>query len=673
MLIIAIGCAVAAAVGYALANHLQHTSVRAVTAGPELTFRGVRAILRVASWRWSVLLLAAGAALHVLALTMAPLVVVQPIGVLSLVGTVLLAKVRLTRGVLAGMVLTVGGVAGFVGLSASATTTATRPDLLVAQCVPVLAVVLAAAARRAGARTRCVLLAGAGALLFGFTSALVRVLTQGQLGGLLPVVAAEIVVAALAGSWFVHQAHARGSSAVVVATTTIVDPVAAILIGIVAYGEAGSSFLTIAVLPAAAAIVGLLVLARVVPEPPFPAGREFHNGSLRTVVAADTYPPDINGASHFAHRLAAGLAARGHDVHVLCPSTTSRDRTEVADGVVVHRIGALRTPFHPTFRVCTPWRVARTVPALLKDIRPDLVHSQAHFVVGRRAVRAAAAAAIPVVSTNHFMPENLVGYGLPRWSHRLFTRLAWWDLTRVLEHASAVTAPTPRAVRLLEDNGLDRPATAISCGIDRTHFAPAPATVDGGATILFVGRLDAEKNVHELLEAAAALPADLEAMVELVGDGSERDRLEQLATRLGVTDRVTFRGFVTEDELVRAYQSCAVFCMPGTAELQSLATMEAMAAGKPVVAADAMALPHLVQPGRNGWLYQPGDVAGLTRALGDVLSDRAVRDTMGRVSSDLIAAHDIQNTLARFEELYRDVLMPNSRQTVLVTSSAGTA
>ncbi|GAB2963029.1 glycosyltransferase [Amycolatopsis acidiphila] len=660
MLIIAIGCAIAAAFGYAVANHLQHTSVRKVAGGPELTLPGVRAILHVPSWRWSVLFLVAGAVLHTLSLTMAPLVVVQPIGVLTLVVTAVLAKVRPTAGVLAGMVLTVGGVIAFVGLSSSATASGARPDLVVAQWVPVVAVVLAVVGRRAGARARCVLLAGAGALFFGFTSALVRALAQGQLGGLLPVVAVEIVAAALAGSWLVHQAHAGGSSAVVVATTTILDPVAAILIGVFAYGEASSSFLVTATLPAAAAIAGLVVLARAVPDPGPATGRVQREGPWRVVVAADTYPPDINGASHFAHRLASGLAARGHDVHVLCPSTTSQDRTEVADGVIVHRIGALRTPFHPTFRVCAPWRAARSVSSLLKEIQPDLVHSQAHFVIGRRAVRAATAAAVPVVSTNHFMPENLLGYGpLPRWSHRLFARLAWWDLTRVLMHAAAVTAPTPRAVQLLEENGLNRPATPISCGIDRAHFATAPASAGGDPTILFVGRLDAEKNVHELLRAAAALPADIR--VELVGDGSERDRLEELVTRLGITDRVTFRGFVTDDELVRAYQSCTVFCMPGTAELQSLATMEAMAAGRPVVAADAMALPHLVHPGHNGWLYQPGDVAGLTRALGDVMCDSAVREAMGRASAQLIAAHDIQRTLGRFEELYRDVLAATSR------------
>jgi len=259
-----------------------------------------------------------------------------------------------------------------------------------------------------------------------------------------------------------------------------------------------------------------------------------------------------------------------------------------------------------------------------------------------------------VIATNHFMPENLLGYGpLPRWTHRPLTRLAWRDLVRVFGRATVCTTPTPRAAGLLERNGLNRPVLAISCGVDRAHYAGPPAEAPGAPSVLFVGRLDAEKNVHELLEAAVSLPPDVR--IELVGDGSERGRLEALAARLGIADRVTFHGFVPDEDLVRAYRRCTVFCMPGTAVLQSLVTMEAMAAGKPVVAADAMALPHLVRPGHNGWLYPPGDVAELAGRLTAVLTDEPARTAMGKASLELIAAHDLDSTVDTFEGVYLDV------------------
>jgi glycosyltransferase involved in cell wall biosynthesis len=96
--------------------------------------------------------------------------------------------------------------------------------------------------------------------------------------------------------------------------------------------------------------------------------------------------------------------------------------------------------------------------------------------------------------------------------------------------------------------------------------------------------------------------------------------------------------------------------MPGIAELQSIATMEAMSSGKPVIAADAMALPHLVRPGENGWLFQPGNVDDLAAQLQQLLSDRDLQARFGAASRQIVASHDIHNVLRTFEGLYRAVI-----------------
>ncbi len=93
--------------------------------------------------------------------------------------------------------------------------------------------------------------------------------------------------------------------------------------------------------------------------------------------------------------------------------------------------------------------------------------------------------------------------------------------------------------------------------------------------------------------------------------------------------------------------------MPGTAELQSIATMEAMAAGLPVVAADAMALPHLVHSGRTGYLYRSGDVAELGGHLAGLAADPDKRAAMGSAGREVVARHSISRTLDAFEGLYR--------------------
>jgi glycosyltransferase involved in cell wall biosynthesis len=379
---------------------------------------------------------------------------------------------------------------------------------------------------------------------------------------------------------------------------------------------------------------------------------------LRILIGAETYPPDVNGAARFAERLAIGLAGRGHEVHVVAPSPTARPMRERRDGVIVHGIRSHRYYSHENFQFCLPWQAFPETAALMGRIDPDVVHTQGHMVLGRGVVRAAHRTGRPLVATNHLMPENLLAYSpIPNFLRGPAAVIGWKDLGRVYGKAAVVTAPTPRAVDLLVRRAGLPDALPVSCGIDAERYSTLPkATAGEVPSVLFVGRLDHEKRVDELIRAFAALPATLPAQLEIIGDGSRREEWTALARELGGAERIRFRGFVSEDELLAAYARAAVFCMPSIAELQSLATLEAMAASTPVIAADAMALPHLVRPGRNGWLYQPGAVAELTTRLAMLLGDPAMRRRMGAVSREIVAEHAIEATLDRFEGIYRQVV-----------------
>lgn len=375
---------------------------------------------------------------------------------------------------------------------------------------------------------------------------------------------------------------------------------------------------------------------------------------MRVLIGADTYPPDVNGAARFTERLAGGLAARGHDVHVIAPSPSGPPVRGVAvrGRPTVHRVRSLPYPGQDGFRVCLPWRSAAATEQTLRELVPDVVHVQSHFSVGRGLAVAASGAGYPLVATNHFMPENLLDHApIPDALGAAVGRWAWRDLGRIFGRADVLTAPTPSAVDLLRNRAGLTDARAVSCGIDVSRFAGGRGTDDPEPTVLFVGRLEQEKRVGELIAAFARVPGR-SARLEIVGDGSRRGEWTALAERLGVAGRVRFHGFVDDDTLVAAYRRCAVFCIPGVAELQSLVTLEAMAAGRPVVAADAVALPHLVRPGRNGVLYPPGDVDALTGALTALLGDPEGRARMGAASREIVAEHTLEATLDEFEDIY---------------------
>ena len=381
---------------------------------------------------------------------------------------------------------------------------------------------------------------------------------------------------------------------------------------------------------------------------------------LTIVIGCDTFPPDINGAARFAERLAAGLSRHGHDVHIVAAAFDSSHGafTEIHDGqaMTVHRIKSYKLPQHKTLRYVWPFTLKRKTDEIMRRVKPDAVHIQSHLIMGRYMVQSAKAQNIRLLATNHIMPENLIKYSviIPKFLEKAAMKMAWADAGRVLKQVDFITTPTRRAANLLEQAAGVEDVLAISCGIDASKFANATPTSNKEPRVLFLGRLDYEKHIHNLLKAVAMLPKKLNTQVEIVGDGGERKYLENLALELGIAKQVKFLGHITEEELPKAYERATVFAMPSIAELQSIATMEAMASGRPVVAADAMALPHLVHDGDNGYLFQPDDVQEFSDKLKKVLTaDQAELDRLSENSLYLIQSHDIERTLTIFEGLYR--------------------
>jgi glycosyltransferase involved in cell wall biosynthesis len=379
---------------------------------------------------------------------------------------------------------------------------------------------------------------------------------------------------------------------------------------------------------------------------------------LRILIGADTFSPDVNGSARFTENLAVGLSALGHDVHVVAPAATAKHGTWTEEyggqKITAHRLFSLRWYPHPWLRYAMPWTIRRNCARIMDDMKPDVVHFQSSIIVGRGLAIEAKNRGIRLVGTNHVMPENLMEFSMvPKWVQKKVVAAQWRSARASFQKADAVTAPTRRAAEFFERGTGLTDVYAISCGINADEYTPdfAPRTEN---RILFVGRVAGEKQVDVLLKAVQLLPADLDVKVDIVGGGDQIKNLQSLAATLGIAERMTFTGYVSEEDLKQWYTRAAVFAMPSVAELQSIATMEAMASGLPVVAADAMALPHLVHDGENGYLFAPGDAQDLADKLEHVLRlPEEQYDAMKRESLTIVAAHDIKRTLGTFEKLYR--------------------
>lgn len=379
---------------------------------------------------------------------------------------------------------------------------------------------------------------------------------------------------------------------------------------------------------------------------------------LKILIGADTYPPDVNGAAQFGHRLATGMRDRGHEVHVVAARSASGPSYDIEiDGITEHRLRSHHPPTHPYFRFCFPWEMQRRVGRILDEVKPDVVHIQCHYIIGRMLSWECKRRGIRLIATNHFMPENMNPFlPFPKVVLDFISTCSWKDMERVLSRAAYVTTPTPIGAQAMHDHGFRTPVVPVSNGIDSAVYELEEGEeIDkrDHPVVFFAGRLAVEKNLEVLIRALSHLPKDLNVHLELAGSGEIEDRLRDVAREAGVEDRVDFLGFVSDAELRAGYLRADVFCQPGTAELQSLVTLEAMSASKPVVLANALALPHLVKEGENGYLFEPDDENDLSDKLLRVLSaSEEERRRMGEVSHRMVQKHSVNKTWDAFEAMY---------------------
>lgn len=326
----AIVLAILASICFAGAAVLQHRAVAAhsedahnddtdTDPGATLSLKSLREVTRRPGWLAGLALAVGGTTMHAIALVLAPLSIVQPIGVLAVPIAVVLSVMRTKNkpapGVLVGVALSVAGVAAFVAIAAGTAVSSPAPDgaTLLAGLV-VAGLVVALGALGITSRTawvRCIACATAGAVAFGLVSALLRAVSQSVTTGLTglldpPVLAAlvGIVAAVVVGGWLVQQAFAVGAPEVVVACLTVVDPIVAVVLGVVLLGEGArtptQSWLLL-LGAAAAAATGVVALASHHPDAAGRSGgNDDHGAAGRPALSHDDAPgpvvrPERNG------------------------------------------------------------------------------------------------------------------------------------------------------------------------------------------------------------------------------------------------------------------------------------------------------------------------------------------------------------------------------------------
>ncbi len=393
---------------------------------------------------------------------------------------------------------------------------------------------------------------------------------------------------------------------------------------------------------------------------------------MRILIAGTTYAPAFNGQAVFMTNLAERLAAAGHAVAVLAPSENGPAEESVVNGVRIVRPRTQKlTYIHPNGVV--PLFSGAVVEDLFDRFRPQVVHIHDHYPLSWHVAQAARRRGLPVIGSNHFMPENLAPY-MPAWrfGQPVYRAIMWRWMLQLYNTLDSVIVQSRTAGEILKREGLRPRVHQISCGIDLDQFHVDP-TVDQQAVrrqfgldplnklFLFVGRVDHEKSLDVIIRALAQAPC-ADCQFAIAGRGADLANLQQLAEEMGVAQRVHFLGYVSDTDKRDLLNSADVFVMPSEAELLSIATLEAMACGRPILAARSQALPELVTDGENGRLFRPGDVQDAAAALFDLASRPQDWPAMSQASRQRAEAHGWSTVLTRYEQLFDETVHQQPHQ-----------
>ncbi len=395
---------------------------------------------------------------------------------------------------------------------------------------------------------------------------------------------------------------------------------------------------------------------------------------MRILIATSSNYIAYHGQAIFTLNLAEGLLRNGHEVMIAADSDRGHPYREQINGVQLEAIKALSLKIiHPDSYVSLfPSLVAGRI---LDAFRPDIVHIQDHYPLCRAMVFAARRRGIRLVGTNHFIPENLAPY-VPLVSRikPFYNWVLWHWMREVFDRLDAVAAPSRTAAEILNKVGLQSPVTPISCGVDINLFRPDPSVdrlawrarygIDPTRKVFFfVGRVDREKRLDVIIRAVHSLDRD-DIRFVIAGNGAAKGSLIALMKELRLEQKVHFTGFIPNTDLPSVLNSIDIFIMPSEAELLSIASLQAMACARPMLVADAVALPELVTANENGLLFRPSDVNDAKRCM-TILADHPERwSVMGASSLKRVQDHSLENIVHRYEELYQTVLFPlnNSRR-----------
>jgi glycosyltransferase involved in cell wall biosynthesis len=395
---------------------------------------------------------------------------------------------------------------------------------------------------------------------------------------------------------------------------------------------------------------------------------------MRVLFCTDTYPPQMNGVSVVTAVSVEGLTRAGWTCAVAAPrypeGPTAGWNDEHPAGQV-HSFASLPMPLYPEVRLARPG--LSDMGRLIDGFRPDLVHCETEFGIGRAGKAAATRRRLPVVSSYH---TDFARYAEAYGAHWLRSAVSRYIAGF---HRSSRRVYTPSSVAREDLLRLGLADVEVwGRGVDTETFHPgrrseairAALGMGSRYTFLYVGRLAAEKRVEQVVDAfrlaSEMVPRGVIHLV-IAGAGPREAEL-----RAALPPGVTFLGLLDRrGRLPDLYANCDAFVFASVTETLGLVVLEAMASGLPVIAVPEGGVRDHLRDGRNGIACRAGDVSGMALAMVRIATEWGLSRRLARGARQTVEALSWEKEIERLDRSYREVLagaMPaaaNGRESVV--------
>jgi glycosyltransferase involved in cell wall biosynthesis len=382
---------------------------------------------------------------------------------------------------------------------------------------------------------------------------------------------------------------------------------------------------------------------------------------MKIAFFTDSYKPYTSGVVRSIDLYTSKVREAGHEVFIFAP-----DYPEAKMEEGLYRFTSLPAITHPSFRLALP--LSAKINKKIREIKPDIIHTHSPFLLGLLAKYMAGQLDVPLVFTYHTLYEKYAHY-IPL-GEDFIRSLSLKYVNNYCNKCDLIITPSKFVSNKLTNYNINTPRITIPTGINLDLYRERRGDLlrkkydigEKERVFLFVGRLGKEKNIELLLNSFQKINCQNDSTkFIIVGDGPERDNLENTTSELVITESVIFTGLKNYQEVVDYYLASDIFFFASPTETQGLVILEAMAGGLPVIAVNKAGAGIMVEDQVDGILVDNNEAEFVEAGI-ELLGDKERYNYLAKNALQKADEYSMENMTSKLLDTYNNIIQLDSSE-----------